>query len=804
MTNVILNQGTKAHICAMPKKPEILTECSHCHQPLHDRVEGKSSDKVYCCYGCKVVDELMDEHASLIDHSALNTEAYRYLDEAKIRAKLCKFEDEEQGRIAIHLPSIHCSSCIYLLENLAQIEEGIISVQVHFSKKEADIRFQKSKIQLSEIAAMLEYIGYKPDFKTQLGGNRKVRNRLLLQLGVAGFFFGNTMLLALPEYFDSSLQYDPELQSFFRYLMMAFSLPVVLYSAKDYFTTAWKSLRAGSLSIDLPIAIGIITLFVRSAYEVFTSSGSGYFDSLCALVFFLLIGKWYQAKTYRNFSFDRDLRSFLPLAANRLSADGMEEPISIDDLKAGDQIRIRQGEVLPADSILLFQSAKLDYSYLSGESLPVQKEAGSKIYAGARLLGKAAVLEVQSTVDHSYLSSLWSEEAFSKEGKSKKSITLSDRISQYFTPAVLLIALLAAAFWWQVDSAKAILIFTSVLIVACPCALALAEPFAAGSMMRWFGRFGFFLKNTSVLQRLPELDHVVFDKTGTLTRTDSIEVEWHGDQLSFEDQWAVATIALNAQHPLAKVLLHHLNIEEADASQVLQFEEASGEGVGARVRASYFRMGKASFLGLSDEATTTAVYLEKDAKVLGYFSFYQQTRASLHQIADALSERYALSLLSGDNDAEKRRFRAIFGAKVALEFNCSPHDKLEYLRDLQEQNNKVLMLGDGLNDAGALQQSEVGVSLCEKDISFFPASDALLMADSFPKLDRFLKLSRQYKPVVYRAFALSLAYNIVGISIAAAGYLSPVAAAILMPVSSVTVVLYSSLYTAWMAKRDLA
>jgi len=788
----------------MNERSQTLTECSHCHQPLLERVEGKDPDKVYCCYGCKVVDELMDSDASLIDHSALDSSSYRYLDEPGIRAKLCKFEDEEQARIAIHLPAIHCSSCIYLLENLAEIEKGILSVQVHFSKKEADIRFNKSLIQLSDIAAILEHIGYKPDFKTHLGESRKGRNTLLMQLGVAGFFFGNTMLLALPEYLDASLKDDPELQLFFRYLMMAFSIPVVLYSARDYFVTAWKSLRAGALSIDLPIALGISTLFIRSAYEVIAQVGSGYFDSLCALVFFLLIGKWYQAKTYRNFSFDRDLRSFLPLAANRLSADGQEQAVAIDQLEGGDRIRIRQGEVLPADSILLEEAAKLDYSYLTGESLPVQKEVGDKIYAGARLLGKAATLEVQSSVDHSYLSSLWSQDAFKEEGVQKKSITLSDRISQYFTPAVLFIALIAGAFWWPVDHSQAVLIFTSVLIVACPCALALAEPFAAGSMMRWFGRYGFFLKNTKVLQRLPELDQVVFDKTGTLTRTDSIAVQWHGDQLSFEDQWAVATIALNAQHPLAKVLLNHLKIDEADASQVLQFEEASGEGVGARVRASYFRLGKASFLGLSDEAATTAVYLEKDAKVLGYFSFYQETREALHQIADDLGQNYQLSLLSGDNAAEQRRFREIFGEKVKLEFNCSPHDKLKFLQALQKQGNKVLMLGDGLNDAGALRQSEVGISLCEKDISFFPASDALLMAEAFPKLHHFLKLSREYKPVVYRAFALSLAYNVVGISVAAAGYLSPVLAAILMPISSVTVVLYSSLYTAYKAKKALA
>ncbi len=804
MIKVIWFQTASGHICHMSKAIDIATECSHCHQPLQERIPGKDPEKVYCCFGCKVVDELMLEDASLIDHNALNLDSYRYLDEDKIRARLCRFEDEHQARISIHLPAIHCSSCIYLLENLAQIEKGILSVQVHFSKKEADIRFAKSEIKLSQIAAILEHIGYKPDFKTHLGEGRKGRNRLLIQLGVAGFFFGNTMLLALPEYFDASLKDDPQLQLFFRYLMMLFSIPVMVFSARDYFTTAWKSLRAGALSIDLPIALGIITLFTRSTYEIVAGLGSGYFDSLCALVFFLLIGKWYQAKTYRNFSFDRDLRSFLPLAANRINEAGNEDPVSIDDLHAGDRIRIRQGEVLPADSTLMEKSAKLDYSYLTGESLPVLKEPGEKIYAGARLLGKAAVLEVSEAVDHSYLSSLWSQEAFQGEKRQKKSITLSDRISQYFTPAVLLIALVAAAFWWRVDSAKAVLIFTSILIVACPCALALAEPFAAGSMMRWFGRFGFFLKSSAVLQRLPELDQIVFDKTGTLTRTDSIEVQWHGDQLAFEDQWAIATIALNAQHPLAKVLLNHLQIEEADAASVLQFEEASGEGVGARVRASYYRLGKASFLGLSDEAATTAVYLEKDGKVLGYFSFYQQTREALQQIATDLSKHYQLSLLSGDNAAEKRRFGEIFGDEVKLQFDCSPHQKLDYLQTIQAQGNKVLMLGDGLNDAGALQQSEVGVSLCEKDISFFPASDALLMADSFPKLHRFLNLSRSFKPVVYRAFALSLAYNVVGISIAAAGYLSPVLAAILMPVSSVTVVLYSSLYTAWKAKKALA
>ncbi len=781
---------------------DTLLECSHCHQPVAEVVKGETPEKIYCCYGCKVVDELIESEASLIDHSQLNLEPYLYLDEPSIRQKLCRFEDGKNSRIAIHLPAIHCSSCIYLLENLAEVEEGIQHVQVHFSKKEADIQFRNDQISLVQLAAILDYIGYRPDFKTEVDLNKKPRNRLLLQLGVAGFFFGNTMLLALPEYLDGSLAYDVELQRFFRFLMMGFSLPVMLYSARDYFTVAFKSLRAGALSIDLPIALGISVLFLRSAYEVLSNTGSGYFDSLTALVFFLLVGKWYQAKTYRNFSFDRDLRSFLPLAATKVGADGSQKPISIDDLQAGDRILLKAGEVLAADSTLLSDQVEMDYSYLSGESLPLSKQKGETIYAGARLVGQSALMEVNTSVDHSYLSSLWAQDAFAKEKKEGRSF--SDSISQYFTPVILILALAGALFWWSADSSKAIMVFTAVLIVACPCALALAEPFTAGSIMRWFGRFGFFLKSAAVLNRLIQIQHIVFDKTGTLTRNDRIKVAWHGDQLAFEDRWAIATVALNAQHPLAKVLLEHLDIAKADAKAALQFEEASGEGVGARVRASYYRLGKASFLGLSDKAGTTSVYVEKDGQVLGYFSFYQETRANIEAIAQHLSTQYQLSVLSGDNDAEAQRFDDIFQAKAKMVFNCSPHQKLAYLQKVQARDEKVLMLGDGLNDAGALQQSEVGISLCEKDISFFPASDALLMADSFPKLDRFLALAKRSKSIIYIAFVLSFLYNGIGITIALLGYLSPVMAAILMPISSVTVVLYTTLRSAYLARQTLS
>jgi Cu+-exporting ATPase len=776
-------------------------ECGHCRQAVLEPVEGNDG-AVYCCFGCKVVDEMMGQNNSAFDWSVINLKPYAYLDEAKIRGSLLAFEEANFAKIKLHLPAIHCSSCIFLLENLPQVEDSILNVNVNFARKEAQITFKSNAFALSQLAALLNYIGYPPDFKTQLQPTAQTKSKLLIQLGVAGFFFGNIMLLALPEYFDSSLANDQALQKFFRYLMLAFSLPVVLYSGQDYFKNAFKALRAGALSIDLPIALGIIVLLVRSSYEVISATGSGYFDSLAGLIFFLLIGKWYQHKTYQNFTFDRDLRSFLPLSANLVLKNNSEKPIAIDDLAVSDVICVRQGEVLPADAILTSPTAEVDYSYLTGEATPVIKNKGETIYAGARLKGAAAQLEVSKTVEHSYLSSLWGKESFSST-QHKKERTFTDKVSQYFTPLIILTALIAGGAWYATNPAKGVQVFTAVLIVACPCALALAEPFANGSLMRWFGRHGFFLKSSAVLSRLSKIEHLVFDKTGTVTRPNAIQVQWQGDHLAFADKLAIGSIAQNAQHPLAKPLLHFLEITKAQGPKALNFTEASGVGVTAEVDQDYYRLGKASYLGLEDEAATTAVYVEKNGQVLGYFSFYQEAREGLEPILEDLAPHYRISLLSGDNQAEEKRFAKIFPREAKLVFNQNPHDKLGYLKNLQAQGQKVLMLGDGLNDAGALQQSEVGVSLCEKNVNFFPASDALLQADSFQKLRGFLALARMNKKVILWAFAISFAYNLVGLSFAVAGYLSPLVAAILMPVSSVSIVLFTTLLNSYLSRKAL-
>ncbi len=789
---------TLEDICPMSEKSTL--ECKHCHQPITDMHWDDTQTHAYCCYGCKVVDELLSSNRQFFNANTLKIQPYLYLDEPKIQAGLLDFQEGNFARLTMHLPAIHCSSCIYLLESLTEVQEGIHEVQVSFAKKEAHISFNKEILKLSKLAALLQYIGYPPDFQTK--AQSKNNNTLLIQLGVAGFFFGNTMLLALPEYLDTSLGEDQQLQQFFRYLMLGFSLPVLLYSAKDYFISAYKALHAGILGIDLPIALGIATLFLRSVYEVLQGTGAGYFDSLCGLVFFLLLGKWYQQKTYQNFTFDRDFNSFIPLAANVLLKNGKEKAIPVGDLQKGDIILVRNGEVLPADAEVQGTLAILDYSYITGESLPIEKQKGQYAFAGARIKGNAVEMLVQQSVSHSYLSSLWNKNE-AKHNTRNAQQTLTNKIARYFTPAILGIALIAALIWSTVSVEKAVTVFTAVLIVACPCALALAEPFAAGSMMRWFGQHGLYLKNSGVLNKLHEVNQLVFDKTGTLTEQNSMEARWHGTPLTRQQQKALYTLTLNSGHPLSKAIAQYFNAYEVKDAVVKAFQEVEGSGIYGDVNEVTYTLGNAAFVGLSNTLDESRVYAKKGNEVLGYFTVAQRKRDQLKPLLHQLKQRYTLALLSGDNASEKQQFSALLGEEAELHFNQAPHEKLQYIKQLQHNNKRVLMLGDGLNDAGALQQSDVGISLCEKNVNFFPASDALLLARSFDKLAVFLKLSHINKLIVHRAFALSLVYNLGGLSFALAGILSPLVCAILMPLSSISVVIYTTLASRHSAQKAL-
>ncbi len=771
-------------------------------------------DKPFCCNGCKSVYEILKdndacEYYAIEDEPGtknLNPELgnkFAYLDHDDIKKELLDFSDSGINKITFFIPSIHCSSCIWLLENLNRLNKGVILSSVNFVKKEARITFKESEISLRQLVELMASINYEPRItlndlqkKSEKSENRKI----YYKLGVAGFTFGNIMLLSFPEYVNFNDTLEQNYRDSFAWLNLLLSLPIVFFAGTDYFTSSYKSLKKKIVNIDIPIAIGIFVLFVRSAYEVISGTDVGYFDSLAGLVFFLLIGKWYQNKTYQALSFERNYKSYFPVAVTVIDDQEAEISMPLKELKIGHRIIIRNKEIIPADAILLKGKANIDYSFVSGESTPVSKTMKSLIYAGGRQVGEAIELMVEKEISQSYLTELWNQEIGTKKEDSKLN-SLIDNVSRYFTIIIILIAVISGVYWLIVDQTVAMNAFTSVLIVACPCALALTLPFAFGTTMRLYGRAGFYLKKTDIVEQLSRIDTIVFDKTGTLTRNDEFDVSANHLNLNEEENILIKSAVRQSSHPMSLAIYKYLGndfLKEIDS-----FNEVPAEGITAIIKGEEIKIGSKKFItGVekNDLSYSSKVYISINNVQKGFFQINNKYRDGLEEVIRDLKTHKELHLLSGDNDAEKENLLPLFGNDKVMHFNQSPVDKLNYIKALKSEGKRILMIGDGLNDAGALNESHIGISIADNIYHFSPACDAILEANKFKELFRFMSFSKTAMNVIKVSFVISFIYNIFGISFAADGLLTPIISAILMPLSSVTVVAFITLSIRSMAK----
>jgi len=527
----------------MQDKDKILskTECYHCGLECRDGSIVEDG-KAFCCMGCKTVYEILEKNnlckyyqideAPGVTPQNLVHKNFDYLDDPEIITKLAEFRDDKLFIVTFYIPQMHCSSCIWLLENLFKINPGIIHSEVNFLKKNVIVKLNPNKISLKGTVVLLISIGYEPQINLEdiEGKNLKTTNKkLLYKIGITGFCFGNIMLFSFPEYLNINMS-DSFFIKFFGWLNLILALPVFFYSSSDYFISAFKGLRKKILNIDVPISLGILVLFLRSAFEVVTHTGAGYFDSMTGLVFFLLLGKLFQNKTYETLNFERNYKSYFPLSVI-LKKDDSEVSIPISKLNVGDRIVIRNNEIVPADSVLFGGEGNIDYSFVTGESKLAPKVLGELVYAGGKQIGSAIELEVIKEVSQSYLTQLWNNEAFKNRTESSFT-TISNKVAKYFTLVILFIALIAFLIWLPINIHTALNVITSVLIIACPCALALSIPFTLGNTIRIFGKNKFYLKNVNVIEGLAKVNQVVFDKTGTITQTTESKIKYSGRELT--------------------------------------------------------------------------------------------------------------------------------------------------------------------------------------------------------------------------------------------------------------------------------
>ena len=786
--------------------------CFHCGQEI-EKERISLDNKIFCCNGCKSVYEILNindlgnfyelNKRSGIRPNDDNISQFDYLDTQEIFDKVTDFSEGNTSLVTFKIPVIHCSSCIWLLESLHTLNPNINYSQVNFTRKNVQISFNHNELKLSELAKFLSNLGYKPVINLETAEKKEefLDKTLVIKLAIAGFAFGNGMFFSYPEYAGEVMgttdfwmdKYKP----LFRFLMFLLATPVVFYSASDYFKSAWFGLKNKIVNIDVPIVLGILMLYGRSIYETLTNYGAGYFDTLCGLLFFMLLGKLFQKRTYSALSYDRDYKSFYPIAVTKVDFNGKQDNILLSDLKIGDRIMVRNQEIIPVDAVLINGEGNIDNSFITGESASIPKKAGDKIFAGGKQIGSALELEVIKTVNQSYLTQLWNKEAFKKYETGLDNLT--NEISKYFTFIILAITLIAGIYWGRIDFEKMFQVVAAILIIACPCALALSAPFTFGHVMRILGRNKFYVKDTLTIEKISKIDTLVFDKTGTITHNKKSNINFESKEFSDFDLKNIKSLLKNSNHPLSKALYDFVEVED-EYFPVENFREIPGKGYEANVRGTKYKIGSAKLIGQKSKSLETAVYISRNEEFLGKFIFKNEYRDDLKTLFKSLYG-YQIHILSGDNSSEEIKLKTMIPNVTEMAFNQSPEDKLNYIKNLQDHQHKVAMFGDGLNDAGALKQSNVGIAVADDTNSFTPSSDVIMAGVKLVDFEKYLKFCKDAMKIVKMTFAISFMYNIIGLGFAVTGHMSPLFAAILMPISSISVVAFTSVATWWRSTK---
>lgn len=779
------------------------TSCAHCGEPCKTAID---SSLQFCCAGCQAVYSLLNREG-MSEYYCLNekpgvtikpalTGKFDFLNEPEATAKLVNFKDNNCTRVSFYLPQIHCSSCIWLLENLQKINPAIYNSRVNFISKTATVNFNHQLIGLSEVASLLTSVGYEPhiDLSDEKEKDKNTSIKVWWKLGLTGFCFANIMLISFPEYLGLDYAADPLLTNFFRYINLLLSIPVLLIGGREFYANAFNGFRQKQINIDAPIALAISITFCRSVAEILNGTSGGYLDSMSGIIFFMLIGRTLQQRTFSQLEFNRGYRAYFSVNVTVLK-NKKEVAKKINLVEKGDLLLLRHHEIVPVDCILSKGDALIDNSFVTGESVPLQARIGDIIYAGGKISGGSIEAIAIQPFKQSSFTRLWENAAFAKEENNPVSFVTI--ISRYFS--LLLLSIAAAVFiYWKINGpANAWNAATAVLIVACPCTLLLSASFSYGFIMQLLASRGIFFKNTAAIEKLAAADKIVFDKTGTLTETQG-SVKFEGDPLTILERNIFLSLLRQSIHPLCRAVTSSANFSPVP---IRYCREIQGAGMLGKVDGKLYKAGSAVFVkaaaGGNDKSR---IYLSVNEEIRGSFIITNPLREGMGDMLSSIIE-YGPGLLSGDNQSSLSQMQHIFPAGTSLLFDQSPQQKLDHIQYLQNNGKNVLMIGDGLNDAGALKQADIGISLVEDVFSFTPACDAVMNASLLRHLPAVLKAAKNARVLITALFIFSLLYNTVGIWYSATAQMAPMIAAILMPASSISVVLLSALGTWYIGKQ---
>ena len=774
--------------------------CFHCGDVCMSK-KWHFGDHFFCCNGCQTVYQILNQNdmcayydlnqnPGIANKDGIRSNKYDFLELPEFKNKWIQFSDAKKSHITFYIPQMHCSSCLWVLERLYKINPSVIESTVNFKSKELFVVFDHNLISIKDLVILLAKIGYEPILeidKNESEIKKNVARKRLYKIGVAGFCFSNIMMLSFPEYLTETNAVTSQLSRGFQILALILSIPVLGYAGNEFFISAYKGLKHRIINIDFPVAAALLITFFRSLYEMQHTLGIGYLDSMSGVVFFLLIGRWLQEKTETHIVFNREFTSFLPIAVFKKNENGFA-PENIKNIQKNDILKIHAQEIIPVDGILSKGNAMLDYSFVTGESQIIASQIGEVIYAGAKQTQGAIEIMASHSVSQSYLNSLWNKNRNASEAIKEK---FEDILSQYFSLLVFLLGLSAGVYWYFNNEMQLMWnAMTTVFIIACPCALLLATNFTNGNIMRLLNQWGMYLKNADVLSQIQEIKHLVFDKTGTITHHHDDQISFEGALLKDEEINDIAAILWQSKHPIAQAVFQFLKIPIEKIN--ISIEEVEGKGILAKKNHLEFKLGSAAFVGLENEVIENAsvLYVKINDDIKGKFLIHKAFRDGALAMIHGFSKRYKTSILSGDSNYQEGYLSSHL-TNTKLLFHQKPEDKLAYILDVQNKSQKVMMVGDGLNDALALSKSHVGIAVAEDFNTFTPAAKAILKAKNITMLPKIIELVKFGKLVIWICFIFSIIFNVIGLFYAVQGTLKPIIAAILMTSSSLGIILLS-------------
>lgn len=788
--------------------------CAHCGLPVPaDRI-AECVGPSFCCAGCATVYEMINGaglsryyelKAADIDAEAVQAHphlgSYAEFDDAEF-GRLHARDQGGRKRIELYLEGVHCAACVWLVEKLPEVLPGVESVRLDFGRSVVSVEWNPGQVRLSQVAVALDRFGYPPHpyrSAERRALSRKEERGMLIKLALAGAVAGNTMLMAVALY--AGAWQDPSISAFMRWLSLVITLPAVLWAGQTFFRGAWAGMRARTLHMDLPVSIAIATATGASIWNTIAGNGGVFFDSVTMLIFLLLAARWLQFRALRASSDASELLfSLAPSRARLVGDDGAVRDVPVETIVQGQVVEVLAGESIPADGVIVQGQSRVDNALLTGESLPVDVQLGDQVHAGGLNQQSRVLVRVSATGENTRVGKLLAAVQMAQQRRAPI-VQLADRMAVAFVSAVLVLAALSGLLWWSHGPALVIERIVAMLVVTCPCALGLATPLAIAHALGAAARAGIYVKGADTIEALTRIQTVVFDKTGTLTAGKVALTSYDGPH---ELLRSVAALESSSSHPYAKAVQEAVPAGERGVAD--DVHDTAGGGLRGRVDGHDLAVGNEAYLrrlgvsmsgqwaGRVQQAARTKgspVLVARDGDVVGLMTFGDPMRPeAAAAVAWLRGLGMRVGVLSGDHGGVVARVAQELGIGASdAQGDVTPEGKLERVEQLAASGEAVAMVGDGVNDAGALAAARVGIAVRGGAEVSLATADVFLTRSGLEPVVELFRGARSTMRVIHRGLAISVVYNLIGAGLALAGYVDPLAAAVLMPVSSLTVIL---------------